>query len=270
MTKNTAKYIEILAILLTVALAPASVAFAQTTTADAAVGADDTTDNTDSDGKKDTRSDEEKRKEKLKEHLKQIRENIVKRKTASADDVDKTKSVDKARTKIVSRTQDGVSEVREKIVDRTQERRLDRAADLTYHGKTSGWTILGGTAFPSSIGISGQGYNQGSGNWKITAVGDITVADRTAKLDLTGHVRENTIVLKGTGTLSDDAVIDIYLKGHIAPTSSTNEMAIAFTNSYIQYKDTGQRIPLMQVGSVTIAPIVSAVPVEPVPTTPAQ
>jgi hypothetical protein len=245
MTKINAKFSEALALLLVIALAPVSIAFAQTT-GDASSVETKTVDPVDTD----TRTDEQKRKDKLNDELKRLRENIADRKS-----------------KIIDRTTD---KIRDKIVDK--ERSIDRVADLKYGGKTSGWAILGGTAFPSSIAISGVGHNQGNGNWKITAVGDISVADRTAKLDMTGHVRGNMITLQGTGTLSDGTAIKIHIKGHYAATGNTGEFAIAFTNSHIQYMDNGARMPLMQVGSVMVTPVVTPVPVEPVPapTTPAQ
>ena len=235
MTKMNAKFSEALVLLLVVTLAPASIAFAQTSTTDANIGV--TTTEVKPADPADTRTDEQKRNDKLKEELKKIRDAITDKKT--------------------------------KNIDKNSDKRIDKVADLTYRGKTSGWAILGGMAFPSSIGISGEGYNQGGGNWRITAVGDIAVADRTAKLDLTGHVKGNLISLQGTGTLSDGTAIKIHLKGNYAPTSNTNEYAITFTNSHIQYMDNGARMPLMQVGSVIVTPVVTPVPI-PVPITPAQ
>lgn len=242
MTKINTKFSEALALLLVVALAPASIAFAQTTgdveSAETEVKSTDPADT-----KADTRTDEQKRKDKLNDELKRLRESIADRKSKIAD-----RNTDK---------------IRDKVIDADRVKTIDRAADLKYSGKTSGWAILGGTAFPSSIAISGQGHNQGGGNWKITATGDLAVADRTAKLDMTGHVRGNQITLQGTGTLSDGTAIKIHIKGHYAATGNTNEFAIAFTNSHIQYMDNGARMPLMQVGSVMVTPIVT--PVEPIP-----
>ena len=241
MTKTNAKF-SVLALLLVVALAPASIAFAQTTNVESAETKSDDSD---------TRTDEQKRKDKLADELKKLREKIADRKS-----------------KIIDRNAD--NDRKDKIVDKVRDKNIDKVADLKYNGKTSGWAILGGTAFPSSIGISGEGHNQGNGNWRITAVGDISVADRTAKLDMTGHVKGNQITLQGTGTLNDGTAIKIHIKGHYAATSNTNEFAIAFTNSHIQYMDNGARMPLMQVGTVTVTPIVNTVPVEPVPAVPAQ
>lgn len=260
MTKFNTKYSETLALLLVVALAPISIAFAQTTATEPSTGTTGdtgTTGTTDTDGTTDnttdTRTDEQKRKDKVKDELKRIKDAISDRK-AKVGDKFRDANVDK---------------IRDKVTDRVRDKVIDKAPELSYSGKTSGWAILGGTALPSSIGISGQGYNQGGGNWRITAVGDIAVADRTAKLDLVGHVKGNMINLQGTGTLSDGTAFKLHLKGHYAPTGTTNEFAIAFTNSAFQFKDTGARMPLMQVGAVTVTPIVTPVAV-PVPTTPAQ
>lgn len=197
MTRTNTKNVETLALLLVVALAPSSIAFAQT--------ADTETDTDD------------KRKDKIKD---QIKKRIVK-----------------------------------DAIPRSNVERTD-IADLTFRGQTDGWTILGGTAFKSSIALSGDAYSYGGGNWKIKSVGDITVADKTAKLDLIGHARGTTILLQGTGTLSDGQTIKLILKGHFAPTSETNVYAIAFTNAGIQYLDNGVRVPLMQVGSVLVTPTV--------------
>lgn len=241
MTKLT-KFSETLALLLVVALAPASIAFAQTT-------GDIVSENTDPTDTIDTRIDEQKRKDKLNDDLKRLREKIADRKS-----------------KIVDKNADRISDK----IDRIKEKPFDKIADLKYAGKTSGWAILGGTAFPSSIVISGEGHNQGNGNWRITAVGDLSVADRTAKLDMAGHVRANQITLQGTGTLNDGTAIKIHIMGHYATTDNTGEFAIAFTNSHIQYMDNGARMPLMQVGSVMVTPIVIPISAEPIPVTPAQ
>ncbi len=277
MTKFNTKYSETLALLLVVALAPISIAFAQTTATEPSTGAtgdtgatgttgtDGTTDDT-----TDTRTDEEKRKDKVREELKRIRDAIADRKAKAGEKI-RDANVDKIRDHVTDKVRDKITDkVRDKVTDRVRDKVIDKAPELSYSGKTSGWAILGGTAFPSSIGISGQGYHQGGGNWRITAVGDIAVADHTAKLDLTGHVRGETINLQGIGTLSDGKEFKLHLKGHYAPTSTTNEFAIAFTNSAFQFKDTGARMPLMLVGTVTTIPSVTPVPTEPVPVTPAQ
>jgi hypothetical protein len=275
MTKTNTKFTEALALILVVAFAPASIAFAQTTATEPSTGTTDTTSTDATDTTTDTRTDEQKRRDKLQENIKKVREGIADRKLKSADKI-KDRTVDKIRDANIDKIRDKVTDrVRDGVVDKIRDKKIDRAPDLTYSGKTSGWAILGGMAFPSSIGISGEAYHQSGGNWIMTAVGDIAVADHTARLDLKGHVRGEQIALKGTGTLSDGTAINIHLKGHYAPTSNTNEFAIAFTNSAIQYKDTGARMPLMQVGTVTVTPIVAPEPIPlpeqvPVPVTPAQ
>jgi hypothetical protein len=232
MTKNNAKYLEVMTLMLTVALAPALSAYAQTTddSSNANTSANTETNAVTTDAQSDT--DDQKRKDKQRGELKRIKEKISEK----------------------SDRQDKVAKVREKT-DRKADmaRHADKLVDLTYEGKANGYAILGGQAFVSSIGLSGKGHHLNGGNWEITAIGDISVADKGAKLDLRGHVRGNLIALKGTGTLSDGATIDIHLKGHYAPIQG-NEYAIAFTNSHIQYKDSGTRMPLMLVGSATVTP----------------
>ncbi len=236
MTKNTAKYLEAMALMLAVVLAPASSAYAQTTgdTTESATPSSTETNTVTADAQSD-KADDQKRKDKQREELKRIE------KTSKKSD-----------------RQDRVAKVRENT-DRIRDKATDisgptgKLADLTYEGKANGYAILGGQAFVSSIGLSGKGHHLNGGNWEITAIGDISVADKNAKLDLRGHVRGNVIALKGTGTLSDGAIIDIHLKGHYAPIQG-NEYAIAFTNSHIQYKDNGTRMPLMLVGSATVTP----------------
>lgn len=290
MTKFNPKYSEALALIFVIALAPLSIAFAQTTATEPSTGTTDTgdtgatgatgTDGT-TDDKTDTRTDEQKRKDKLRDELKRIKDAIAeKKRTEKIRDSDRVRDADTdRRDKVTDKVRDRVTDrIADRITDKVRDRVIDRAdkgAELSYSGKTSGWAILGGTAFPSSIGISGEGYHQGGGNWKMTAVGDIAVADHTAKIDLVGHVRGHTINLQGMGTLSDGTEFKLHLKGHYAPTGNTNEFAIAFTNSGIQFKDQSARMPLMQVGTVIATPIVTPAPVpepapEPVPIAPAQ
>jgi hypothetical protein len=228
MTKIITKNIGALALLFVIAIAPASIVFAQTTPAYT------TTDTTD-----DTRKDK----------LKEKRDNIS----------------DKMRDQVKKRV----------VKDGVRPSNVDRTADLTFTGQTDGWTILGGTAFKSSIALSGEAYHVEGGNWKIKSVGDIKVADRTAKLDLAGQARGDKITLHGTGTLDSGEAIKLTLKGHFAPTTDKNVFAIAFTNAGIHYIDTGVRVPLMQVGSVTVTPTPTPVPTPvpepiPAPITPAQ
>ncbi len=219
MTRTNTRNIVALALLLVIALAPATAVFAQSTPA-----------NTTSDTTDDTRKDK----------LKEKRDNVS----------------DKVRDQIKKRV----------VKDGVRPDDVDRIADLTFTGQTDGWTILGGTAFKSTIALSGEAYHMKGENWKIKSVGDIKVADRTAKLDLTGHARGDKIMLHGTGTLNSGEAIKLTLKGHFAPTSDKNVFAIAFTHAGIHYTETGVRVPLMQVGSVTVTPTPVPTPVpEPIP-----
>jgi hypothetical protein len=227
MTKINTKYTQALALLLVVSLAPASIAFAQSS-----VEAETTTETTtDTDTKIKTRAD-------------------VKARITDAQE----KRMDLIK-----------DEVRTKVRDVVSNTPADRGADLTFRGHTDGWAIVGGKAFESSIEFGGDAYHVGGGNWKITSTGELTVGDRHAKLDLSGFARGNIIHLQGSGTLDNGEAFRIMLRGHFAPTDERNVYAVAFTNAHIQYMDSGLRVPLMQVGSVTIINTILPATVEPVP-----
>jgi hypothetical protein len=228
MTKLNRKYAETLVLLLVVAIAPVSIAFAQTTSA-----GEETTTNTNAD------------KANIKAQTKaNIRADIM---TKLADKLEKrTENIkDKTRTTIDVLSKD------------------NKRTDLTFSGQTDGWAIVGGVASKSSIKLAGNAHHTDAGKWKIDATGDLTVADRNAKLDLTGFVRGNKIHLEGSGTLGSGEPIRLVLNGNFAPTSDENMYAIAFTSTTVQYMNNGVRVPLMQVGSVTVADITVPVSVQP-------
>jgi len=231
MTKLNTKYTQALALLLVVALAPASIAFAQSS-----VEAETTTETA---NKNTTNSD-------------------IKIKTKA--DI-KAKIID-AQEKRIDKVKD---EVKTKVRDVVSNTLADRGADLTFRGHTDGWAIVGGKAFESSIALGGDAHHVDGGNWKIMSTGELTVADRHAKLDLTGFARGNVIHLQGSGSLDNGEAIRIMLKGHFAPTDDRDVYAIAFTNANVQYMNSGLRVPLMQVGSVTIINTILPVSVESVP-----
>jgi hypothetical protein len=120
---------------------------------------------------------------------------------------------------------------------------------LKFTGSTNGWAIVNNTAHKSSIVLAGNVTEVGKLVWKIKAVGDLVVGQRTVDLDLFGHARGNTIHLYGTGILGDDPV-RIQLRGNYAPTANANEYAIAFTNAGVKFSDGGVRVQLMHVGSI--------------------
>ena len=43
----------------------------------------------------------------------------------------------------------------------------DRQAEVKFRGGTDGWAIIGGQAYTSEIGLSGNAVHQGNGVWKV-------------------------------------------------------------------------------------------------------
>jgi hypothetical protein len=186
----------------------------------------------------------------------------TKNKRADKKDEIKTRLADKEEKRI-DRIKD---EVRTKVRDvKTDD--ADRGTNLTFRGNTDGWAIIGGKATKSSLVLGGNAHHVGGGNWKITSDGDLTVADRHAKLSISGHARGNMINLQGSGTLDSGENFRVSLKGYFAPTNEKNVYAIAFTHTNVQYTNSGIRVPLMHVGSVTIVETIPSVPVEEIPAT---
>ncbi len=131
----------------------------------------------------------------------------------------------------------------------------DRTPDVTFEGSTSGYVILGGQAWESKIGLfDGSAYHVHNGMWKVKTSGEISVADRYAELDLKGFAKGNKITLHGGGTLDNGEKVRLVLRGHFAPTPEYGVFAMAFTNAGVHNINTGERIPLMHVGSVTVTP----------------
>jgi|GEM_PF-2316780 len=251
MTNTYEKSIGTLALLLVIAMAPASLAFAQTTfDSDDEESRLEKNQGIENDVNDDDR-DEKERANERKEEIKKMREELLQRK----DSLKEQMRNDAKQTRVDLRD-------------------ADRIADLKFNGTTSGWAIVGNTAHPSSIELAGEAYNVGGSTWMLKSAGSLKVGDRDVILELKGHARGNMILLHGAGTLSDGESVRIHLKGHFAPTGNENEFALAFTNASVQYLESGIRIQLMQVGSATVLPIMeptpTPVPVEPVVLAPAQ
>jgi hypothetical protein len=227
MTKLDRKHTQTLALLLIVAIAPTSIAFAQTSVNE------ETTTNTNADNAK------------IKAQTKaNIRTDIM---TKLSDKLEKRTEHIKDKARI---TADILS-------------KDDARTDLTFRGQTDGWAIVGGIASKSSVKLVGDAHHADTGKWKINATGDLTVADRNAKLDLIGFVKGNKIHLEGSGMLGSGDPIKLVLNGNFAPTSDENVYAVGFTTTAVQYMNNGVRIPLMQVGSITIADITVPVSAQP-------
>jgi hypothetical protein len=148
-------------------------------------------------------------------------------------------------------------ETKSKIFDEIRTREPDREPDLSFRGETTGWTVVGDLAHKSSISLSGHAFKAGERMWKISTTGDITVGDRKAELDLKGIVTGHKIMLQGNGTLQNGEEVRLTLIGHYAPTTEDGVFAVAFTNGMFHNTNTGERLTMMQVGSVYVEPIVT-------------
>ena len=98
--------------------------------------------------------------------------------------------------------------------------------------------------------------------WKVQTLGEIHVGDTYAELEMKGFARGINLVLNGSGELENGEKVRLFLRGHFAPTPESGVFAIAFTQAGVHNINTGERIPLMHVGSVEVFPTVD---VEPVP-----
>lgn len=221
MTKSYTKSFGMLALLMAVAIAPATMAFAQNN-----ADADDAKDRKEE--LKDLKEEFKQKRDILKEELKQRQETLK-------------------------------EQIREENKTHKDLNTSGRVATLQFNGTTSGWAVVGGSAHPSSITLSGEAYQTGGTNWKVKSNGMLAVADREVSLDLKGHTRNNLISLQGTGTFEGEP-IRVHLRGHFAPTGDDGVFAIAFTHASIQYLESGLRVPLIQVGSVIVTPIESPIP----------
>ena len=148
-------------------------------------------------------------------------------------------------------------ETKSKIFDEIRTREPDREPDLSFRGETTGWTVVGDLAHKYSISLSGHAFKAGERMWKISTTGDITVGDRKAELDLKGIVTGHKIMLQGNGTLQNGEEVRLTLIGHYAPTTEDGVFAVAFTNGMFHNTNTGERLTMMQVGSVYVEPIVT-------------
>lgn len=217
MTKSYAKSIGILALMLAVAVAPTSIAFAQT--------------------ESDVRTANQTRQD--------AQEKMEERRLAAQNQMEERRETLQVR----------VQDVRSSAVTPSIERSMERDPDLLFRGATNGWAIVGNTAIPSSVTLHGEAYQIGSSaSLLITSEGVLQIGDRSVDLDLKGYARGNVLLLQGTGTLHDGEPIRILLRGHFAPTDNENEFAVGFTGIGVQHLENGLRIPLMQVGSINAVP----------------
>ncbi len=256
-SKIAAKLLTALALVMAIAISPAaSAAFAEEEVDEVEIE-DIEVDSVESDEQKNT--DKQQIKDEIRKLRDEIRDEQKQLRDQYKDNPDELlDQLKQLRDEYKNKIRPYINDLRPYITDRPIDDRpdVDRKADLKFRGKASGWAILGGQAFPSTIGLTGEAFHVGKGVWKIHSNGLITVSNHKAELVLKGTAKSGKIMLHGTGTLvgSDDkADIRIQLRGHYAPVAgSENEFAIGFTHAQIHNKDTGHRIPLSLVGSVIV------------------
>ncbi|MEX0656054.1 MAG: hypothetical protein WD154_00710 [Nitrosopumilaceae archaeon] len=113
------------------------------------------------------------------------------------------------------------------------------------------------------VSLSGHVFKASERMWKISTSGDITIGDRKVELDLQGVVTGHKIMLQGNGMLQNGEEVRLTLAGHYAPTTEDGLFAVAFTHGIFHNTNTGERLTMMQVGSVHVEPIVSTPTPEP-------
>jgi len=137
----------------------------------------------------------------------------------------------------------------------------DRQAEVKFDGKTSGWAIVAGQAFPSSIALDGKAVHQNNGVWKVKSTAEISVGDRLdIPLELKGKAVNGKLRLHGTGTLEGGDTFRIILRGHYAPIAdSPGTFVLDFSTAKVQNMENGLRIPLFQHGPITVEPVIPTV-----------
>jgi len=137
----------------------------------------------------------------------------------------------------------------------------DRQAEVTFDGKTSGWAIIAGQAFPSSIALDGKAIHQNNGVWKVKSTAEISVGDRIdIPLELKGKAVNGKLRLHGTGTLEGGDTFRIILRGHYAPVAdSPGIFVLDFSTAKVQNMENNLRIPLFQHGLINADPVISTV-----------
>lgn len=137
----------------------------------------------------------------------------------------------------------------------------DRQAEVKFDGKTSGWAIVAGQAFPSGIALDGKAVHQNNGVWKVKSTAEISVGDRTdIPLELKGKAVNGKLRLHGTGTLEGGDTFRIILRGHYAPVAdSPGTFVLDFSTAKVQNMENGLRIPLFQHGLIDVEPVIPTV-----------
>ena len=133
----------------------------------------------------------------------------------------------------------------------------DRKDGVKFDGKTSGWAIIAGQAFPSNIELNGTAIHQNNGVWKVKSNAEISVGDRIdIPLELKGKAVNGKLRLHGTGVLDGGDTFRIILRGHYAPVhDSPGTFVLDFSTAKVQNMENGLRIPLLQHGLIDVEPV---------------
>lgn len=137
----------------------------------------------------------------------------------------------------------------------------DRQDEIKFDGKTSGWVIVAGQAFPSSITLDGKAVHQNNGVWKVKSTAEISIGDRLdIPLELKGKAVNGKLRLHGTGTLDGGDTFRIILRGHYAPVAdSLGVFVLDFSTAKVQNMENGLRIPLFQHGLIDVESVIQTV-----------
>ena len=73
---------------------------------------------------------------------------------------------------------------------------IDVVPSLEFTGQVSGWAVIGGQAVPATFDLSGEAGKIGPRGWKITGTATAEIGDRNVTFDLQGHARGNHVSLK--------------------------------------------------------------------------
>jgi len=220
------KYVKLfsaLAIIMAVAMTPASIAFAQS----------DVNDDVNADVNVNANTSETKDKQIYKEQ-KQVRDQIKEQ-----------------RQNIKTQLNDLRDLRNDRLAEKTD---VNVVPSLEFSGKVTGWAVIGGKAVPATFDLSGEAGKIGQRGWKISGTADAEIGDRNVTFDLQGFARGNHVVLKGTTSEFDSVVI--HLNGYFAPIADeSGSFALAFHRSAIINEQANIRIPLVLVGQVDTTPI---------------
>ncbi|MFQ5440973.1 MAG: hypothetical protein ACE5DL_05865 [Nitrosopumilaceae archaeon] len=131
---------------------------------------------------------------------------------------------------------------------------LETEPEVKFRGGTHGWSLVGDIALVSEINIEGNATRGDDGIWQVDVVGKLKVEKRDVKLVLKGKANDGHLVLRGVGLLEGGQEFKIFLVGNYLPTLTEGEYALGFKGAYVQFSDNGFRIPMMQVGKVSVFP----------------